>query len=144
MKTVRIALRKPVSVWFKKGNIFSPTMKRKITYEFKNSLSELDDLRLKLDLFGKSRGVPEEIMFKLHLAVEEHFTNIISYGYTGKGEHRIKVMLSHNNNTVEIRIEDDGIPFNPEEVGTPDLCCDIEDRKDQSTTQRRGNNTNRK
>lgn len=104
-------------------------MKRKITYEFKNSLSELDDLRLKLDLFGKSRGVPEEIMFKLHLAVEEHFTNIISYGYTGKGEHRIKVVLSHNNNTVEIRIEDDGIPFNPEEVGTPDICCDVEDRE---------------
>lgn len=104
-------------------------MKPKITYEFKNSLSELDDLRLKLDLFGKSRGVPEEIMFKLHLAVEEHFTNIISYGYTGKGEHWIKVVLSHNNNTVEIRIEDDGIPFNPEEVGTPDLCCDIEDRE---------------
>ena len=129
MKAVRVVLREPVSAWFKKENIFSPIMKRKITYEFKNNLSELDDLRLKLDLFGNSQDVPEEIMFKLHLAVEEHFANIISYGYTDKGEHRIKVTLSYDNNTVEIRIEDDGIPFNPEDMETPDVSCDIEARE---------------
>ncbi len=104
-------------------------MVEKITYAFKNDLSELDDLRKKLDRFCQAQAVNEKCRFEMHLAVEEHFTNIVTHGYTDGGEHRIKVTLRRRGRTIEIDIEDDGIPFNPLEIRAPDVNAPLETRK---------------
>ena len=104
-------------------------MAENFSYTFKNDLSELDHLCRKVDRFGQKLGLPKKCLFEIHLALEEHFTNVVSHGYNDANEHRIKISLAHENNMVEIQIEDDGIPFNPLETSPPDVKCRLEDRK---------------
>jgi len=100
----------------------------KISLELRNSLSELDTVRRNLEELGKSLGLSKKSIFQINLAMEEVFSNIISYAYTDNGEHWIKVTIAHEKDTLILRIEDDGIPFNTCEVATPDLECSLEER----------------
>jgi len=104
-------------------------MAEDFSYTFKNDLSELDRLGREVDRFGQLLGLNKKCLFEIHLALEEHFTNVVSHGYQDAHEHTIKVSLAHANNRIEIKIEDDGIPFNPLEISAPDVRCGIEDRK---------------
>lgn len=103
--------------------------KNKTTFKLKNKLSELDTLCQNLESFGESIGLSPKFIFETNLALDELFTNIISYGYSDKKVHTITVEISLQNNELLFRIEDDGMPFNPTEVEEPDLGCSIEECK---------------
>lgn len=103
--------------------------KNKITFKLKNRLSELDTLCQNLERFGESIGLSPKFIFETNLALDELFTNIISYGYSDEKVHTITVEISLRNNELLFRIEDDGLPFNPTEVEEPDLGCSIEECK---------------
>jgi len=98
------------------------------SYIFKNDLSELDPLGREVDRFGQKLNLNKKCLFEIHLALEEHFTNVVSHGYQDAQEHTIKVSFSHAGDMVEIKIEDDGVPFNPLEISAPDVKCRVEDR----------------
>ena len=100
-----------------------------ITITLKNSLSELDTLRRKLEDFGNSLGISKKSIFKINLAMEELFSNIVSHGYQDDAEHWIKIIISYLQGALTLRIEDDGIPFNPLEARAPDLECPLEERE---------------
>jgi anti-sigma regulatory factor (Ser/Thr protein kinase) len=101
----------------------------KISFEFRSNLSELDKLHRNLEELGKSLGMSKKAIFQINLAIEEVLSNIILYGYTDKAEHWIKITIWDQNRTLNIRIEDDGIPFNPVEAKVPDLECSLEERQ---------------
>ena len=101
----------------------------RIAYAFKlkNDLAELDRLCQNCESIGESIGMSKKMIFEMNLALDEMFTNIISYGYKDDKEHIIKVNINAENNELLMRIEDDGIPFNPVMAEEPDLECRIED-----------------
>jgi serine/threonine-protein kinase RsbW len=101
----------------------------KVSFELRNSLSELDKVRRSLEEFGESLGLSKKCIFQINLAMEEVFSNIVSYGYTDNAEHWVTVTIWHENEAMFLRIEDDGIPFNPCEVEVPDLECSLEERQ---------------
>ncbi|MFB0505582.1 MAG: ATP-binding protein [Thermodesulfobacteriota bacterium] len=101
----------------------------KVSLVLRNSLSELDEVRRNLEEFGKSLGLSKKSAFQINLAMEEVFSNIISYAYADDGEHWITVTISHEKDALVLRVEDDGIPFNPCEVEPPDLTCSLEERQ---------------
>ncbi|MBW2342091.1 MAG: ATP-binding protein [Deltaproteobacteria bacterium] len=101
----------------------------KISFEFRSNLSELGKLHRNLEELGKSLGMSKKAVFQIDLAIEEVLSNIILYGYTDKAEHWIKITIWDQNRTLNIRIEDDGIPFNPLEAEAPDLECSLEERQ---------------
>ena len=103
--------------------------KNEYTFELKNSLAELDFLCRNLETFGQKIGLPKKFIFEINLALDELFTNIISYGFNDESEHSIKVTMTPENEALCIRIEDDGIPFNPIEFETPDVACSVEECK---------------
>ena len=103
--------------------------KNKVSFKLKSKLSELDKLCQHLERFGESIGLSPKCIFEANLALDELFTNIISYGFKDKKEHTINITISHKNNTLEFKLEDDGVPFNPTAVETPDLECTIEECK---------------
>ena len=103
--------------------------KNTIIFKLKNKLSELDILCQKLEGFGESIGLSPKFIFETNLALDELFTNIISYGYNDKKVHFITVKISFKDNELIFSIEDDGVPFNPTEVDEPDLGCTIEECK---------------
>ena len=103
--------------------------KNKVSFKLKSKLSELDKLCQQLERFGESIGLSPKSIFEANLALDELFTNIISYGFKDKKEHTIEITISCQNNTLVFKVEDDGVPFNPTEVDTPDLECTIEECK---------------
>ncbi|MEJ2428702.1 MAG: ATP-binding protein [Deltaproteobacteria bacterium] len=101
----------------------------RVSLELRNSLSELDTLCQKLQRFAERLCLPNKALFQICLAIEEIFSNIITYGYADDGVHWIKIAISYEHGTFAIRLEDDGIPFNPLSVEEPDCECPVEERK---------------
>ena len=103
--------------------------KKSYSFELKSSLSELDRLCENLEIFGKKFGFSKKLIFEINLALDELFTNIISYGFKDDEEHVIKVTLTPDKEELCLCIEDDGMPFNPIDFETPDVSCSVEECK---------------
>lgn len=101
--------------------------KNKVSFKLKSNLSELDALCQNLEKFGQTMGLSKKCIFEANLALDELFTNIISYGFDDKNEHTITITIALQNDDLVVHIEDDGIPFNPTQAETPDLECSIEE-----------------
>lgn len=93
----------------------------KITFEIRNDLSEVDSLCETLKGFCHQAGLPDKCISDVNLAAEELFTNIAIYGFKDQDVHLIRFTLSCEGETIRMRIEDDGIPFNPVAAEDPDL-----------------------
>jgi anti-sigma regulatory factor (Ser/Thr protein kinase) len=100
-----------------------------IQFELKNRLADLDVLCERLADFCEASGIAKKQKFEINLALDELFTNIINHGFQDEKEHKIRVTCTKNDNTVEITIQDDGVPFNPLEAPQPDLNCTFNDRE---------------
>ena len=103
--------------------------KKSYSFELKSDLSELDSLCQNLETFGNRFGLSKKLIFEINLALDELFTNIISYGFKDGKEHIVKVTLTPENDELCLCIEDDGKPFNPIEFETPDVSCSVEECK---------------
>ncbi len=103
--------------------------KNTYSFELKSDLSELDRLCQKLETFGQKFGLPKKLIFEINLALDELFTNIISYGFQDEKEHIIRVTLTPEKGQLCLCIEDDGKPFNPIDFETPDVACSVEECK---------------
>ena len=64
-------------------------VKNKVSFKLKSNLSELDTLCENLEQFGQSIGLDPKCIFEANLALDELFTNIISYGFADESELRI-------------------------------------------------------
>jgi anti-sigma regulatory factor (Ser/Thr protein kinase) len=102
---------------------------KEYSFELKSSLDELDQLCQNLETFGKKFGLSKKLIFEINLALDELFTNIISYGFKDNQEHTIKVTLKPQNDELCLCIEDDGKPFNPIDFETPNVSCSVEECK---------------
>ncbi len=105
------------------------TDKTSLAFELRNNLAELSTLCEKLEGIGEALGLSRRSLFEVNLALDELFTNIISYGFGDQSEHIIQVCISADNNLLTVVLEDDGIPFNPVERLSPELPCDLEECK---------------
>jgi len=100
--------------------------KKEYSFELKSSLSELDTLCQNLEKYGKKIGLSKKFVFEINLALDELFTNIISYGYEDNSEHIIKITLTPNIDELCLCIEDDGVAFDPSEFESADIACSVE------------------
>lgn len=110
-----------------KGWAYMP--KKSYSFKLKSDLAELDTLSQHVQKFGRSFGLSKKFLFEINLALDELFTNIISYGYQDESDHLIEISITPQNNSLELCIEDDGVPFNLTDIEDPDLPCDIESCK---------------
>ena len=101
----------------------------KISFKIENKLSELNGLCRQVEAFAKKHQLSPKDIFEIHLCLEEHFTNIISHGYTDSETHWIEITLSVEGEKFMVHIEDDGIAFNPTKIAAPDFQCPLEERK---------------
>ena len=99
---------------------------RDYCFELKSRLSELNTLCRHLEDCGSVMELPQKCLFEINLGLDELFTNIISYGFEDELEHQIKFSLAKNRETLVVKVEDDGIPFNPLDVAGPEVSRDLE------------------
>lgn len=93
-----------------------------------NRAAEVSRVQDSLEKFARVHEIPDRKLHEVQLALEEHLTNITRYGHKDDSEHSIKVVIELAASELEIRVEDDGCPFNPLEQPTPDLSKPIEER----------------
>jgi serine/threonine-protein kinase RsbW len=72
-------------------------------------------------------GVPDEAVRALELAVDEAVTNVMLHGYSSS-EGRIWISCGVEGGRVWVRIEDEGVPFDPTAAPEPDLEGDADER----------------
>ena len=99
------------------------------TIIFANDLAELERLGRVVEEFGRRRQLSPTRLFDLQLAVNEVFTNVVSYGFDDGRPHEIVVRLMTGADEVVVEIEDDGRPFDPSTAPAPKLDVPIEERQ---------------
>jgi len=60
--------------------------------------------------------------------VDEACSNVIDHAYGGEDRGEIRILLDLNDKGLKITIQDDGTPFEPEDVAEPDLISPLETR----------------
>lgn len=100
-------------------------LKYNYSFELKRNLSELEALCEHLINFGQITGLPKECIMDMNICLDEAFTNIVSYGFTDDMEHLIKFTIDRDHDVLILRVEDDGIPFNPVAQKDPEIATDL-------------------
>jgi anti-sigma regulatory factor (Ser/Thr protein kinase) len=98
-------------------------------FRLRNYIDELETLRENLEAFGETAGIEQPCLFRLNLALDELFTNVVTCGYEDRKIHYVDVELRASEKELTIIIIDDGIPFNPLPTEPPDTKCAVEKRK---------------
>ena len=100
---------------------------RDYCFELKSQLSELNSLCRHLEDCGDVMELPQKCLFEINLGLDELFTNIISDGFEDESEHQIKFSLAKEKETLVVEVEDDGKPFNPLDVASPEVSADLDE-----------------
>ena len=98
-------------------------------FELTNRSSELSTLCEQLERMGETLKLSRRSIFEINLAMDEIFTNIISYGFTDQAEHAVRVCVSADSDRLTLVVEDDGVPFNPVERLTAHVPDNVESCK---------------
>ena len=94
-----------------------------------NSLAALAQLHAVVGQFCRRRAIHPDIEFKIDLALEEVFTNIVRHGYDDSRPHEIVIRLKSDRDRVRISVEDDGRHFNPLLAPAVDVTAALAERR---------------
>lgn len=72
-------------------------------------------------------GLNEADIFHVELACDEACTNVIEHAYGGEGIGEIRVSWQVQNGMFQVKIEDDGRAFEPQDVPNPPIPPDPDD-----------------
>jgi len=101
---------------------------RTLTLRLDNRLEAIPPAAEEIERFCRVHGVPAATIGHLNLALDEAFTNTISYAWPTGGDHQMTVTLMIGSDEIVAEISDDGIAFDPLQVAPPDLDADLDDR----------------
>ncbi len=98
------------------------------SFILKNCLPELASLNQRIEAFADSMNLAPKVLFEVQLAMEELFTNIVSYAFDDKETHEINVSLCLKDNTLCLSVTDKGKPFDPTKTDDPDVRAPVDER----------------
>lgn len=81
-----------------------------------NTIAEMSKVVAFVESFGAEHTIPPAVINDVNLCVDELLNNTISYGYADQGLHNITVVISLAHGAVTVEIQDDGKPFDPQNV----------------------------
>lgn len=74
-------------------------------------------------------GCPMKTTVQINIAIDELYSNIVKYGYGSEsGPISVKFIVKDDPQTVLLRFEDEGIPYNPLVKADPDITLSAEER----------------
>jgi sigma-B regulation protein RsbU (phosphoserine phosphatase) len=86
---------------------------KKVEIKLTNELTELEKIVAQIEELSDEWNIPAKTVMEINLVLEELFTNIVFYAFDDKEPHSITVeMALMEPHTLQIRLEDDGKPFN--------------------------------
>ena len=94
-----------------------------------NDISELQSAMDTLEAAMSQSSIPELVINRSKVILDEILSNIILYAYDDEQEHTIEIRLSLDSNGIRVTIKDDGIPFNPLGCAAPDTTAPMDERE---------------
>jgi sigma-B regulation protein RsbU (phosphoserine phosphatase) len=94
-----------------------------------NRLPEIERFKKSFNTFSEQYDIPTPVRRKMNVVFDELLNNIITYAYRDEDEHSIEIKVELSGDRLTVSITDDGIPFNPFGVETPDTKLPLEERK---------------
>lgn len=94
-----------------------------------SNIDNLDTLLLKIEEFTEDKGITTKSQLQLELIIEELFVNICNYAYEIDGEIKIQYGLLEDPLRIIINFIDEGVEFNPLNMGAPDLTLKSDQRE---------------
>lgn len=94
-----------------------------------NNLSGLQKASGEVELFLDNVGISGEVVFTVHLALEEMLSNVIKYAFKDTVSHDISLEMAVEENKLNITIEDEGVEFNPLSITVERTDLPIDERE---------------
>ena len=94
-----------------------------------NRLPEIERFKHSFNAFSEQNKISTSVRRKMNMVFDELLNNIISYAYSDDDEHDIEIRLKLSENRLMVSIVDDGTPFNPLNVDSPDIELSLGERK---------------
>ena len=104
-------------------------MQESLSITLKNDRIEIPRLAQIVMDFCKRNGLDSAIEADLNLALEEIVINVIKHGYADREEHEITVTFQLEPDALTVRVEDDGVPFNPLDAPPANVSSPLERRR---------------
>lgn len=104
-------------------------MSERLSLHIKNDLMEIERMTQEVAAWRHELGLPEEVEFEINLVLDELVSNVIRHGLKDGKEHYIEVNVGRDGKDLTLKIEDDGVPFNPLNAPVPDTTKPIEERR---------------
>ncbi len=76
----------------------------------------------------KQKTYSDKVSSIIDLIIEELIVNIVNYGFKNTSDGNIEIEVSISGEKLNLKISDNGIPFNPLKVPAPDVNASLEDR----------------
>ena len=89
----------------------------------------LEDVRDFVGQAAETCGLSLASIYKVELAVDEAFTNIIEHAYGGESYEEIQCTCKIGEDGLTVTLRDCGRPFDPQSVPDPDLDASLEERE---------------
>ena len=81
-----------------------------------------------LEEFCREQRMPRAVVSAADVALEEHLTNVLTYGYEPGTPHRVVVGLKVEGDYLCVVVEDDGKAFDPLAVSPADTSIPLEEK----------------
>jgi serine/threonine-protein kinase RsbW len=97
------------------------------TEKFPGRFESLAGIRKFVFQAASEAGFDEKEIYAVELAVDEACSNIIEHAYGGEGKGEIECTCNDTNDGLEIIIRDDGRPFDPGLIPSPNFSVDLDE-----------------
>ncbi len=92
------------------------------------SLASISDFIVKS---SEDAGFSANDVYAIQTAVDEACSNIIDHAYGGENLGEIQIQVTQVKNGIQIVLHDEGDPFDPDDVPSPDITSPLEIRKER-------------
>jgi len=99
------------------------------TVKFPGRFESLAGIRKFVFQAASEAGLDEKEIYAVELAVDEACSNIIEHAYGGEDKGDIECTCNDTNNGLEIIIRDDGRPFDPKLIPSPNFSVELHELK---------------
>jgi sigma-B regulation protein RsbU (phosphoserine phosphatase) len=98
------------------------------TVVIRNRAHDLAVVDTLLDRLAEHARLPSDAMSEIRIVCDEVLTNIMAHGFPDEREHDIAVSIEMAGGRVVLTVSDDGVPFDPRTVPSPDTSRPLEER----------------
>jgi sigma-B regulation protein RsbU (phosphoserine phosphatase) len=95
----------------------------------KNRLEELSVVEEQFHEFAQQNDIPDGARQKMSIVLDDLLNNVVNYAYQDEDEHEIEVHIELSGKRLVATIQDDGVPFNPFGLETPDVSGSVGERE---------------